>query len=62
MIYEGGKIMFTLTIILVTVLTLILSTALIILAGGAGLIVAFGDLIVCGVIIGLIVRFFRRLR
>lgn len=54
--------MLTFTIILVTVLTLILSTALIILAGGAGLIVAFGDLIVCGVIIGLIVRFFRQLR
>ena len=54
--------MFTFTIILVTILSLILATALIILAGGAGLIVAFGDLIVCGLIIGLVVRLFRRMR
>lgn len=52
--------MITLTIILVALLSLIAAAALIILAGGAGFILAFGDLIVCGTVIWLIVRLFRR--
>lgn len=52
--------MITFTFILVALLTLIIATALIILAGGAGIIVAFGDVIVCGLIIFTIVRLFMR--
>ena len=52
--------MITFIVLLVTILSLIAAGALIVLAGGAGFIVAFGDLIVCGLIIGLIIRLFRR--
>lgn len=52
--------MITFTILLVTLLSLIIATALIILAGGAGIIVAFGDVIVCGLIIFVIVQLFKR--
>ena len=52
--------MITFTIILVTLLSLVAAAALILLAGGAGVILAFGDLIVCGLIIWLIVRLFKR--
>ena len=40
--------MITFTIILVTLLALVAAVALIVLAGGVGVILAFGDLIVCG--------------
>ena len=52
--------MITFTILLVTLLSLIIATALIILAGGAGLIVALGDVIVCGLILYVIIRLFVR--
>ena len=52
--------MITFTILLITLLALIIATALIILAGGAGIIVAFGDVIICGLIIFTIVRLFVR--
>lgn len=52
--------MITFTILLVALLSLIIATALIILAGGAGIIVAFGDVIVCGLIIFTIIRLFMR--
>jgi hypothetical protein len=52
--------MITFAVLLITLLSLIIATALVILAGGAGIIFALGDVIVCGVIIWLIVRLFRR--
>ncbi len=52
--------MITFTVLLVTILSLLIAGALIILAGGAGFIVAFADVIVCGLIIGFIIRLFRR--
>lgn len=52
--------MITFAIILTVLLSLAIAAALIMLAGGAGLILGFGDLIVCGIIIGLIVRLFKR--
>jgi hypothetical protein len=52
--------MITLAVILVTLLSLVIAAALIVLAGGAGVILAFGDLIVCALIIGLVVRLFKR--
>lgn len=52
--------MITFIVLLVTIVSLIIAAALIVLAGGAGIILAFGDLIVCGLIIGLIIRLFRR--
>ena len=52
--------MITFTVLLITVLSLIAATVLIVLAGGAGVILACSDLIVCGLIIGLIIRLFRR--
>ena len=52
--------MITFIVLLVTIVSLIIAAALIVLAGGAGFVLAFGDLIVCGLIIGLIIRLFRR--
>lgn len=52
--------MITFIVLLITLLSLVAAAALIVLAGGAGVILAFGDLIVCGLIIGLIVRLFKR--
>lgn len=52
--------MITFTVLLVTLVSLVIAAALIILAGGAGFIVAFADVIVCGLIIGFIIRLFRR--
>lgn len=54
--------MITFTILAVVLLSLVIATALIILAGGAGVILAFGDLLVCGLIIWLLVKLFRRRR
>lgn len=52
--------MITFLVLLVTIVSLLIAAALIILAGGAGFIIAFADVIVCGLIIGLIIRLFRR--
>lgn len=52
--------MITFIILLVTLLTLALVATLVVLAGGAGILVAFGDVIVCGLIIYLLVKLFRR--
>lgn len=52
--------MVTFAVILITILSLIIAAALIIIAGGAGFILAFADLIVCGLIIVFIVRLIRR--
>ena len=50
--------MITFTILVVAILALIIAATLIVLAGGVGFVLAFGDLIVCGLIIGLIIRLF----
>lgn len=52
--------MITFLVLLVTIVSLLIAAALIILAGGAGFILAFADVIVCGLIIGLIIKLFRR--
>lgn len=52
--------MITFTILLVILLSLIIAAALVILAGGAGVVLAFGDLVICGLIIWLLVKLFRR--
>lgn len=52
--------MITFAILLITLLVLAVITAFCIVVGGAGVILIFGDLIVCGAIIWLIVRLFRR--
>ena len=52
--------MITFTIILITLLALAAAAALIVLAGGVGVVLAFGDLIVCGGIIWLLVKLFKR--
>ena len=52
--------MITLTILLTILLSVAIVVASIALACGAGFIVAFGDLIVCGLIIWLFVKLFRR--
>lgn len=52
--------MITFLVLLVTIVSLLIAAALIILAGGAGFILAFADVIVCGLVIGLIIKLFRR--
>ena len=52
--------MITLMIVLIAVLAAATAIAFVLLAGGVGVILAFGDLIVCGLIIGLLVRLFRQ--
>lgn len=54
--------MITFTILLISLLTLAVMSAIILLVGGAGFIAVFGDLIVCVLIIGLIVRLIKRRR
>ena len=54
--------MITFIVLVVTLLTLAIAAALVILAGGAGLVLALGDVIVCGLIIWAIVRLFMRRR
>lgn len=51
--------MITFLVLLTIVVAIVIAAALIIIAGGAGLILAFGDLIVAGLIIWLIIRLFR---
>lgn len=52
--------MITFAILLVVLLSLAIAAALVILAGGAGVVLAFGDLIICGGIIWLLVKLFKR--
>ena len=54
--------MITLSVILITLLSLAIAAALVVLAGGAGIILAFGDLIICALVIWLLVKLFRRRR
>lgn len=54
--------MVTFTVLTIVLLSLVIATALVILAGGAGVILALGDFIVCGLIIWLIIKLFRRRR
>lgn len=54
--------MITFTILLVTLLTVAIVVASIALACGAGFIAAFGDLIICGLVIYGLVKLFRRKR
>lgn len=52
--------MITFTILLIALLLFAIISVICIIAGGAGLILILGDLIVCGAIIWLIIRLFRR--
>lgn len=52
--------MITFTILLITLLSVAFVIATIAMACGAGFIAAFGDLIVCGLILWLLVKLFRR--
>lgn len=52
--------MITFAILLVVLLSLVIAAALVVLAGGAGVVLAFGDLIICGAIIWLLVKLFKR--
>lgn len=52
--------MITLSILTIILLTIAVITAVITLMCGAGFIVAFGDLIVFGLIIGLLIKLFKR--
>lgn len=52
--------MITFLVLLTIVVSIVIAAALVIVAGGAGLILGLGDILVCGLIIGLIVRLFRR--
>ena len=54
--------MFTFAFLLISLLVIMIISAICIIAGGAGIILILGDLIVCGAIIWLIVRLFRRKR
>lgn len=54
--------MVTFAILLVILFTLVIAAALAVLAGGAGIVLAFGDLIICGGIIWLLVKLFKRRR
>ena len=52
--------MITLSILLVALLAVVIVAAFITVVSGAGFIIAFGDVIVCGLIIGLIIKLFKR--
>lgn len=54
--------MITLSILLTVLITIAIVAAIFILVGGGAFVVAFGDLIVCGMVIWLVVRLFRRRR
>ena len=54
--------MITFLVLLTVLVSVAIAAALVILAGGAGLLLGFADVIVCGLIIWLIVRLFRRRR
>ncbi len=48
--------MLTLAIIAIALISLVIAAVLAVVLGGAGIILVFGDLLVCALIIGLIVR------
>lgn len=50
------------TMVMITLLCLAIASALIILAGGTGILLAFGDLIVFGLIVWVVIRIFKRRR
>ena len=52
--------MITLSVLLIALLVVAIVAALALLAGGAGLILTFGDLLVCGLIIVGLVKLFNR--
>lgn len=52
--------MITFAILLIALLVFAVITAFCIVAGGAGIILIFGDLVICGAIIWLLVHLFRR--
>ena len=52
--------MITFAILLISLLVFAIISTICIIAGGAGLILILGDLIICGAIIWLIIRLFRR--
>ena len=54
--------MITFIVTLITLLSLAAFAVVLILAGSTGFVVAFGDVIVCGLIIWLIIRFIIRRR
>ena len=56
----GGKRMITLSILTTILLTIAIIAAVITLACGAGFIVVFGDIIVAALIIGLIIKLFKK--
>lgn len=52
--------MFTFAFLLISLLVFAVISAICIVAGGAGIILILGDVIVCGAIIWLLIRLFRR--
>lgn len=52
--------MFTFAVLLITLLIFAVIAAFCIVAGGTGIILIFGDLVICGAIIWLLVRLFMR--
>ena len=50
--------MMTFCILVITLLTLGMLSALVLAVGGAAFLAVFGDVLVCGLIIGLIVKLF----
>lgn len=52
--------MITFTILLIALAILIVTGIIMLLAGGVGFLVTFGDIIICGFIIYLIIRHFVR--
>lgn len=60
MITKGETNMITFTILLTVLLAVAIVVASIALACGVGFVAAFGDLIVCGLVIYVLVKLFRR--
>lgn len=54
--------MITFIVTLITLLSLAAFAVVLILVGGTGFVIAFGDVIVCGLIIWLTIRFIIRRR
>jgi len=52
--------MITLSVLMVILLAVAIVAAVITLMCGAGFIVAFGDVIICGLVIALLVKLFKR--
>ena len=56
----GGIYMITLSVLTIILLTIAIIAAVTVLTCGAGFIVAFGDIIIAALIIGLIIKLFKR--